>query len=160
MERIRFLSLVIVTFLLSCEGVEPDGLHHFVYFDNQTNQPLYIGSWWHGQKDCIPAHSADSVLKIGIIPSTSCLGNLLYKGAHGYEWDEEHRIIVCDVENWGEQYADFVFILSHTLMDMSISLTDLQRLNWRLTFPPTENMKDLTMTPSYEEIISKYGAGD
>ena len=37
-----------------------------------------------------------------------------------------------------------------------LSLQDLQHLDWQISFPPTEAMKNIHMWPSFETIIEKY----
>jgi len=32
-----------------------------------------------------------------------------------------------------------------------LSLQDLQKLNWRVSYPPTPEMKDMKMYPAYKE---------
>lgn len=36
-----------------------------------------------------------------------------------------------------------------------LTLADLRKVNWKLTYPPTEEMKEIKMFPSFEEVIRK-----
>ena len=40
------------------------------------------------------------------------------------------------------------------LFSYLLSINDLQKVNFHLTYPPTENMKDLHMWPSYEDVMT------
>ncbi len=47
---------------------------------------------------------------------------------HGWDYAKEHNMVM-------QRY--------------DLSLTDLQNLNWTLTFPPTEEMRNIKMWPPY-----------
>lgn len=42
------------------------------------------------------------------------------------------------------------------IVKYSFTRDDLEKLNYRIFFPPTEAMKDVLMDPPYEEVIEKY----
>jgi len=42
------------------------------------------------------------------------------------------------------------------LVRYDLSLQDLRCLDWQITFPPTEEMKDIHMWPSYDAVVQKY----
>jgi len=46
------------------------------------------------------------------------------------------------------------------LQRYDMSLQDFRKVNWRLTYPPSEKMKSIKMWPSYEETTYKFGKED
>jgi hypothetical protein len=145
----------------SCREKFDPNFHHYVFFVNDSDQHLYVGKTM-SSSSLVYAHSADSVCRFGNI---TIMEELFNHGGTSYDdYDEEEFFQICVFDevsypNYPEKER-FAYYELHTILTWEITLSDLRRLNWRLTFPPTENMKDLTMTPSYEEIIAKYGAGD
>ena len=52
---------------------------------------------------------------------------------------------VVDNTSWDIVAKDYLVLKRYDL-----SLEDLQRLNWQVTYPPTEAMKDVKQYPPYE----------
>ncbi len=42
------------------------------------------------------------------------------------------------------------------LVRYDVSLQDFKDLDWEISFPPDERMKDIRMWPSYEEVVARY----
>ncbi len=64
-------------------------------------------------------------------------------------YSDTHSIYIFDaevIENtpWETVVRDYLVLKRYDL-----SLSDLQRLNWQVTYPPTEAMKDIQQWPEY-----------
>ena len=74
-----------------------------------------------------------------------------------FSWDTYESILKHDtlmvfvfnadtLSTYGWDYAKEHYMVAQRY---DLSLSDLQNLNWRLTFPPTEEMRNMKMWPSY-----------
>ena len=100
----------------------------------------------------VPAHSADSVCRIG---NYSLMEELFNPGATCYEDYQEGGWIIIrvfdDVRYPVYPEKDrYAFEKRHTILTWRLDYDDILRLNWRLTYPPTEEMKDLKVSLSNE----------
>ena len=121
--------------------------HHCIYFVNDTDIDLYVGRVLSAA-DFVPAHSADSVCKL----DDSGLWGIFDKPETGYEQLSRTVIRVFDENNYNHQGTTkekIDYTNQHTLVTWTLTLEDLQRLNWRLTYPPTEEMEGIQTGPSY-----------
>ena len=53
---------------------------------------------------------------------------------------------LVDIYNWDEIVNNYLILKRYDL-----SLSDLQYLKWKVTYPPTEEMKNMRMYPPYEQ---------
>ena len=155
MKRL-FIFIVFSMIFLSCVKVDPN-VHYHYYFVNHTDQDLNVG-WSYIETNLVMAHSVDSVG--GLLPVNK-MEELFGRGPKNYDdAKSEYSIRVFDVGTDPQEMHRTYYCDQLQIWYCSLNLDAFQRLNWRIEFPPTEDMKDLEMIPSYEEIIAKYGSGD
>ncbi|MCM1501409.1 MAG: hypothetical protein NC115_01925 [Bacteroidales bacterium] len=57
---------------------------------------------------------------------------------------------VIDSYSWDEIHDNYL-----VLQRYDFSKFDLEKLNWRISYPPDERMKDIKMWPPYEEVVQE-----
>lgn len=57
---------------------------------------------------------------------------------------------IIDTYSWSKIRSDYMI-----LQQYFVSLENLQSINWRISYPPTPEMKDIKMWPPYEEAIKQ-----
>ncbi len=170
-----FLLFILSGILVTC--AKPiSNVHHYIYLVNNTDKPIYIGSGvFEASENCVLAHSSDSVLAKNAPniwytqPLPRCWewylkgkGTLdIFDGVDFvHNTDQYTNEWSGATKEYYEEYA--LYEKEHTLITLWFDLNDLEQLNWRFTFPPTEQMLDMgvILGMTREEVISKYGISD
>ena len=128
----------------------PDA-HYHLYFINNTDQDLFVATEEY-ETSLVKAHSADSVC--GLVPVNK-MEELFGLGPKNYDIPEEtYEIEVFDADR-PENLSWFDYRKQYRIWYSILTLNDFKRLDWRIQFPPTKDMKKITMDPSYEIIIAQ-----
>ena len=155
------ILIVIVSSFSSCFPLHEDEDHHFIiYFENLWNKSIVINYHidWHWYDDPFEAYSdslffKEKPLSEGLIQYEIKPGGIdskLMKFNDYYEIALEDKdsvvIYVFDAEQPDKKDSECLLVRYH------LSKKDLQKVNFHISFPPTEAMKDFYMKPTYEEI--------
>ena len=157
-----FLSLIVtVCISTSCVKLHEDADNHYkIYFENKWNKSIVINYHidWHWYDNPFEAYS-DSLffeekpiseswrhyeIKPGGIDSKLMEHNDYYEIA--LEKQDSVVIYVFDAEQPDKKDSECFLVRYH------LSKEDLQKVKFRISFPPTDAMKDFYMKPSYEEL--------
>ncbi len=141
-----FLMIIpLVWFSSSCLEKPDPNTHHYVFFVNESNQDLFVG-YVMSSAVLVPAHSADSVNRI--VPKL----DVPYTCYEDYQEGGWIIIRVFDDVRYPvyPEKDRYAFEKQHTILTWRLDYDDILRLNWRLTYPPTEEMKDLKVSLSNE----------
>ena len=137
---------------------EDENCHHNILFENSWNKPIYMdfsvdyryernhyGDYFHFSEKPMNEYPNSNKILPG---ETNCeiTKKLEYYEARIHNGDSV-AIIVFDGQQPDKKDSE-CFLVYYLL-----SLKDLQKVNFHLTYPPNENMKDFHMKPSYEEVI-------
>lgn len=151
--------VVMVLSVSSCYKLHEDEGHHFkIYFENHWNKSIYI--WydidWHWYdnpyENYLPLFAEKPIYETEVCPKIlpGDVNSELMKHRDYYEialQDQDSVVIsVFDAEQPDKKDSECFLIRYH------LSKEDLQKVNFHISFPPTEAMKDFYMKPTYEEI--------
>jgi hypothetical protein len=119
---------------IDCHANYPDTVL-YQYFDNKTGQ----------QSNKVMPQEINST---GLV-DRYCYEEVITKDNYLFPVDTI-KIFVFDAQvlettPWATVTQNYMILQRYDL-----SLADLQRLNWTLTYPPSEAMKDMKMYPPYE----------
>ena len=160
----NFILLAITPIIISAftcynyPDYEDESHHYKIYFENCWDKPIVVWS----TKDCYYLNNPCTMyVPFNKLWKYENQGEVIYPGRidgdyikhDGYyeDWFEEGDslyIAVFDSDRNNENDSPR-FLFSYLL-----SINDLQKVNFHLTYPPTENMKDLHMWPSYEDVMT------
>ncbi|MDR3060023.1 MAG: hypothetical protein LBU84_18030 [Prevotella sp.] len=144
-NKINFLVFCIL--LISCDYSPYN--HDYIEFDNDSNSLLYVQfniennplyyNEYHIDKYCILIESKERK-KIG---SSFMLG-----------WEEfvaslPNKTVSFFISDTMLYKCDMSNIETHILQRYDLSLKDLEFLDWEISYPPSEKMKDMKMRPPY-----------
>jgi hypothetical protein len=164
MKKVSLLFGLVILLICTasrCQDKESENCHTAIGFSNNSTKNLYVRGMHY-----IPRYPFAS--EVGYIHSTV---NERYKvksgeqsnrkamsssGCHEDRFDDDYYsdtfiVYIFDaavVENtpWEIVARDYLVLKRYDL-----TLEDLQRLDWKITYPPTEMMKDVKQWPPYEE---------
>jgi hypothetical protein len=146
------LSLLLCVLLLSCES----GGHHEISFVNNSNRDIYV-DWDSLYPDTT---RAQWYLMVSNAKSYKILSNNTSMSALSVDkdsWENTFQHISSDTvmifvydahaleANQGHSGQLYDFVIQR----YDLSLQDLQRLNWTLTYPPSSNISGMKMYPPY-----------
>ena len=152
---------IIVVFLalsvFSCRYVEDENHHYFIRIGNHSRQAVYFA--------CSSNYPDTTTYEFGVLFSpqiyktlpgevnTSALENrntweFMFSSEYRFSPHDTLMIFVFDAKKLEvkNDHVDNAF-----LMRYDVSLQDLQRVNWYLTYPPNISMKAIKMWPRYGE---------
>ena len=156
--KMNIVVLIIISlFLNQACGNKENNCHETIIFENRTSRTLYVTSSYLYPDTSTFAGIPNPVLaptNTKIFPNESntsvfwgndCI-ELAYKDLIPsdtmmiYIFDAE----VLETEEWSDVIHDYKVLIRYDL-----SQNDLKYLDWKVTYPPTEAMKDMKMYPSY-----------
>ena len=159
-----FLVLIVtVCFATSCVKLHEDEDRHYkIYFENKWNKPIMIlfhmdWHWYDNPYDQyvapfyeqpIPKEEWNYKIQPGSIDDELMKYNAYYETA--LEDKDTVVISVYNAENPKMEDKDCFLVRYH------LSKEDLHKVKYRISFPPTELMRNIYMKPSYDEIIKEY----
>ena len=156
MKRCFYFPVIILLLCTACPKDDTENCHYSITVINDSNFNIYY--------DIYPDTTGTYQSPNGLISnatyhkvnshdnkkyrSRSCLEYMFTKGTSFYDGSfgllDSLRIYIFDAIEL-EQELKF-----KTLKRYDLTLEDLRKLDWTVTYPPTEAMKDITMHPPYE----------
>lgn len=154
------IILLITTILLfvSCEYENTPDCHQIVTLTNNTNEHLYIlTSFDNSLVDEIKYHPDPlldpSTARIealeknsSMISGRTCFEVKLRNSTLGFMRVYFIDGVKLEASTWGKVLEDSLILKTYDL-----TLEDLQMLDYKISYPPTEDMKYIKMYPKYEE---------
>ena len=165
MKHLTSYFLIIIGALFSftsCYPLHEDEDHHYIiYFKNLWNKSIVINYHidWYWYYNPFESYSDSLFFKEKPISEDlrhyeikpGDIDSKLMEHNDYYETDLEDQdsvvIYVFDAEQPDKKDSECFLARYH------LSKEDLQKVNFHVSFPPTEAMKDFYMKPSYEEVI-------
>jgi hypothetical protein len=145
---VLLMSIFLLVIIVSCERKD---CHKTIKFVNYSDSIIYIGFTFgidtlfasrfpnpisHDMYKVISMSENTSALTI-----LSCLEGRISSSYIRIYIFTEH---VLSSNTWGSIQKNYMVLQRYDL-----TKADLQRLNWKITYPPSEAMKDVKMYPSY-----------
>lgn len=162
-----YLLIIIGLFFsfTSCFPLHEDEDHHYIInFKNLWNKSIVINYHidWHWYDNPFESYSdslffnekpiSENLRHYEIKPGG--VDNKLMEHNDYYEIALEEQdsvvIYVFDAELPDKKDSECFLVRYH------LSREDLKKVNYHISFPPTDAMKDFYMRPSYDEVISRY----
>ena len=151
----KIVSLVLCcSFLTAMECTsDRDDFHHHIFFCNNGNYATYV--------DISYKHPDTAIQRDPTIPgwhkktephrtNEDALTNASsYEGDFSSHLMDTLIIFVFNADTATLQGWEYVKDHNLVTQRYDLSLSDLQNLNWSLTFPPTEEMRNIKMWPPY-----------
>lgn len=154
------LAAMFAAIVSACDLYPPDGenYHRRILLENCWDRPIYvtisIDNYWYSEHFNDYFHFLDKPMKEYASPNIIMPGETdreiteSFESYEGMLQDGDSAVIeVYDFQQPDKKDSE-CFLVYYLL-----SLKDLQKVNFHLTYPPNENMKDFHMKPSYEEVI-------
>ncbi len=157
-KNILAYTIVSIFLVLSpsfrCMPDDDDDHHYRIRFVNESEQTLYVDcSIYYPDTIPILTNERDEILP-GKINNSTLSTFTSWESVFGADLDDRNlnpidtlMVFVFDAERLD---ADRHRVMDALLVRYDLSLQDLQRLNWTLSYPPTESMKDIKMWPRFE----------
>lgn len=155
MMKTKIIIVIIfgLAYLSSACEEDKEHCHHTIQFNNNSDEIVYI----HMGYDSIffynlfPNPITEDIYRVDAY-SENTLGlqhrNCIeYKFKHG----DEVSVFIFDAEILVTTPWDTIGKYYMVLQRYDLMLEDLQKLNWTLSYPPTEAMKNIKMYPPYRK---------
>ncbi len=161
-----FLLFFSVLFVFACDKRNPRE-HWFIYFTNNSADTVIVYDYrlqWSELED--PKKSNHGLLglprsRYQVAPQMTRTDLFILREASPFvkketfeglfERIKDYYIYVLPNDYDGVSYHSDVKIVCYIL-----TLDDLEQLNWSISFPPTEEMKNVRMEPEFELINQSY----
>ena len=155
MKNVIILLLVyIICAAVTCEPKERDNCHTAIRFSNNTDKKLYVRDVYISNPFDISRLS--NTVFVSYVVNAGEQNNrraISFAGCFEHDFERADTVFVyifdaSVIENtpWEVVARDYLVLKRYDL-----TLSDLQRLDWRVTYPPTEAMKDIKQYPTYGE---------
>ena len=164
MKRTKIMALLILMATIfsanRCfDPHEDDNWHHHIYFENCWDRPIFIapGIDWHWVDDPYVQYFKYEEVPMSewerpkIMPGTIDSEQVYFYDYIEYMIQDGDSVFieVLDAEQPNKKDSE-CFLVMYLL-----SLEDLQKVNFHLTYPPNQDMKDFYMWPSYNDVIEQ-----
>ena len=161
----KYILPLLLFLVLSCDK-RPRNEHYFIYFTNTSSDVIYVGNWywiWGDKPDYLdsiyhPCNPPEE--KLAVAPNTTNNSALALRYWLTYEYMFKHTdtftVYVFTDYFSASQHQDLslddLILLRNelTLACYKLSLNDLVTLDYQLSYPPDERMRNITMEPPYE----------
>ncbi len=161
MKHYPFIFALLTLFVsINCKPIEDENHHNSIIFNNVTEFDLYIAGDIKYPDTTVTDMGV--LRKPEIYKVKACSSNkealslhphstyesffIGYKGKKAIP-NDTLMVFVYDAEELEKIESH---VKNSVLVRYDLSLKDLQRINWTLTYPPTEVMKDIKMYPPYD----------
>ena len=139
-----FILLLSIIFILGCQTYTDD---YNMLITNNSNTAISFGNLYPVSFDRV---SIDGVLMPGETCRVPCGVGKPQSWIPIFEKEGEQTIYIFQ----GELFSGFVDDVNNRgdisiLIRYTFNLSDMIHLNWKFTYPPTEDMKDVHMYPPY-----------
>ena len=155
--KYRYLIFVLFMFgvCMSCKQIEDENHHNHISFYNGSMSDIYVdfdikypdttvtemGILQEPDIYKIHAHSSNEE---ALSLATHDTFEAFFNGPNGKKFIPGDTLMVFVFDAEKLERRD-LHIRNSVLVRYDLSLKDLQRLNWTLSYPPTENMKQIKM---------------
>jgi len=149
---IKLSVILLVCTAATCEKRESENCHTSIRFSNKTTRDLYVRSYplFVHHPDPFDISRLPRPRKVGageIDNRDAMLQSFCYENSFSdtmfvYVFDA----MVIRHRPWEVIARDYLVLQRYDL-----TLEDLQRLNWRITFPPDERMRNVKMYPPFNQ---------
>ena len=158
-KSVIFVLVSMLFFVISCRPLKEDENHHFkIRIKNNWNYPIAV---WHFVDWRWNSNPFDKNFKLfydkpidegcpKIQPG--CIDDELMTSRDYYERLEINDTVVIGLFDAQDPYKNDSECF---LVRYYMSKEDLKKIKFCVCYPPTEDMKDFYMYPSYEEVIRK-----
>lgn len=158
----KTIILIIVIFTIQSCYKDSINRHYYIQFKNSTEKTLYVDNSFYA-KYLSPLNYLDTTLPCCCDPRNNrlativepsgenpktCFRRAFYESAFGVEFDTL-LVFVFDEDTLESLGWDSVCANYKVLQRYDFSLEDLQYLDFKLCFPPSEAMKQIHMWPPY-----------
>ena len=159
----KFILLVFIPIFLSaftCDAYpdfEDENHHYKIYFENNWDKKIRIVSnWYWNYYPCKMDVSYETIWRYDnegvIIPPEGINGEYMKHDGFYESWVKDgDSLSVAIFEAVRVNENDSL----HLLVSYALSLENLQKANFHLTYPPKEEMKDFHMWPTFKEVIER-----
>lgn len=168
MKHYYFLIIQMsILFCVSCAPENDENHHYYIIFNNNTGKDLYVidssiypdttngpgGKIFGNQGFCKVEAYRSSSEPLHYLWESYEEAFILDEYGKRYPSDTM-MVFVYDVETFDkitrhDRVKDSLLLQEAFRARYDLSLQDLQRLNWTLSYPPTENMKTIKMWPNF-----------
>jgi len=157
-----FTQFLLVILLNGCEGNENENCHYSIVFSNNSDKIINVDQRAASYPDSLDRFTCcnpldDKLSKIDAYEQNNRDALHTYRPSDGC-WEVSFRynkkpmmIYVFDnqaLKSIGYSRSKYDSIV---LQRYDITLEDLKKLDWKITYPPDERMKDVKMYPPYEK---------
>lgn len=153
MKHYQFIFVLLtLCVIISCRHIEDENHHYTITFYNKSDKEVYISesAEYPDTINVVNYHVLGMPEIYKIFPQginkTACEIRETYETFFKYR-NDTLMIYVFDAEVLERNQR---YNYDAVLQRLDVSLKDLQRLNWIITYPPTEAMKDIKMYPPYD----------
>lgn len=159
------LALVLpITSNSSCNKVP--GTHTFICFNNLSKYYLYVWPVKEFNEDCDTLqywnYSAFGQERYRV-PPESCNTRAIHLTPRHFRKNtyenilSHYDLLMVFIWNKDDVYDQNGVYSGPIIARYDLTLDDLTLLDWEISFPPNESMRNIHMYPPYEDIIAKYG---
>ena len=152
------LLVYIICAAVSCESEESDNCHTAIIFSNNSLKDVHIRAF-NGGGERIPI-SLEEYRSTALTQYKVISGEQDNRRATDDGYCREENFKSAMFSDTLKFYILDAFVVENTpwevvardylvLKRYDLSLSDLQKLDWRVTYPPTEAMKDVAQYPPY-----------
>lgn len=141
----------------TCVGEDREDCHYRIYFTNESEKELYVNysAYYPDTTNAVLDdldYDSNRVFP-GKINKEALLTFVSWESLFGTNNGNLNPIDTLMVFVFDAKHleADRHRVMDALLVRYDLSLQDLQRLNWTLSYPPMENMKDVKMWPRFEK---------
>ena len=155
----RFILFLLIAFVVSgCDLLRSIISYHGIFMRNDTNKSIVV---WGTYDQTIGTRLPDErPVCESIVPSAHMeISPFVHIMVQKDDWPKSLsdtdtiRIVVFDSEKFEKTDWEAIRDQYLILQRYDFSKADLNFLGWHIAYPPTPEMKDIKMWPSYEEAI-------
>jgi len=159
-NKVIFLLLSVICLSSNCVKKDSENCHYSIKFSNNTTKSLRVKEEFLSKHHPDPfnltrlayaAQGEDHKVYSGDQDNRSAMGGRsCYEDAPTLDgFTDTVFVYVFDAELIENTPWDIVVKDYLVLKRYDLSLDDLRRLDWRVTYPPTDAMKDIKQFPAY-----------
>ena len=162
---IKFLLLAGICIASHCgKKVDSENCHYAINFSNNSKKNLYvrdnrrvrsypleIGYLDDTVQDRYKVNVGEKKNRIALLLNGPCWEYMFVGGTPSYVTSlmDTLSVYIFDAEIVEKNSWEIVVKNNLFLKRYDLTLKDLQRLDWKITYPPTEAMKDIEQYPPY-----------
>jgi hypothetical protein len=156
-NRISILVMIVLSLIItSCDPMFFEkGRHSFFRFENKSNFDIVVDNDFNNPSTtiCMTTIDANDVSMIVYANSTNTVLGIIgaWEGIFHNLKNDTMRFFIFDYKKALTYNTEYIPFDSVLLQHYDLTIKDLDKLNWTLSYPPSDAMKDVKMYPPYEE---------